>query len=145
MKISSAKLALPLAGLLLAGLYVSVSGAQDQPPTDGDERVEVVIPDTGVVRRQLDLIAPSEGPDPVQLSPFAGKVVVLETADSLHPPYEGVEIQRVAGHHFFVIEGADEGQTAHQFWLAVDKVQSIRVFNRTRDAEQFLRAASVGR
>lgn len=144
MKIGSAKLALPLAGLLLAALYVSTLVAQNQPPALADEEVEAVIPDTGVIRRQLDLIAPSEGPDPLRLSPFAGKVVLLET-DSLHPPYEGVQIESVAGHPFFVIEGADEGQVAHQLWVAVDEVRSLRVFNRMRDAEQFLRSTGAGR
>lgn len=61
------------------------------------------------------------------------------------PPYEGVEIQNVAGHSFFVVEGADEGQAAFQLWLAVDKVQSIRIFNRLRDAEQFLGGGGTGR
>lgn len=145
MKIDSTTLALPLAGFLFAGLYVSTLVAQNQPPDETEEQVEVVIPDTGAIRRQLDLIAPSEGPDPLSISPFAGKVVLLETSDGPYPPYEGVEIQNVAGHSFFVIEGADEGQAAFQLWLAVDKVQSIRIFNRMRDAEQFLGGGGTGR
>lgn len=128
---------LSLVGLLLAGLGVSTLLAQNQTPADGEDQVEVVIPDTGVIRRQLDLIAPPEDTNPVQRNPFAGKVVLFE-ADVMYQPYENVEIQNVAGHEFFVVEGGDENAGGFQYWLPVEKVQSIRVFNRMRDAHQFL-------
>lgn len=178
---SAAKVSVPLLALLLAGLYVSTLIAQNQPPinqpatneapADGppaeeEEQVEVVIPDTGgVLRRQLNLIIPSDrtpadgavphrsalGPapagraEPVQSNPFAGRVVLLETFDRVYPPYENVQIQSFAGHSFFVIDGVENDQPAYQMWLAVGSVQSVRLFDRMRDAEQFLRSGRVGR
>lgn len=191
MKADSPKLPLPLVALLLGGLYVSTLVAQNQPPTretrpseppaseaaadedsaGTDEQVEVVIPDTGgVLRRQLDLILPSDRApvddvpsgrtlpggtqlgnlpsvraEPVPANPFAGKVVLLETFDTVYPPYENVEIQTFAGHSFFVIDGIENDQPTYQLWLAVGSVQSVRLFDRMREAEQFLRTGRVGR
>lgn len=143
----------------------------DEASAGTDEQVEVVIPDTGgALRRQLDLLLPSDRTpvdgvpasrslpgrsrseyipsaraEPVPANPFAGKVVLLETFDTVYPPYEDVQIQTFAGHSFFVVDGIENGQPTYQLWLAVGSVQSVRLFDRMRDAEQFLRTGRVGR
>lgn len=137
-----------------------------EPPAETEDQVEVVIPDAGgVLRRRLDLIiptdrAPADGvpsdssslgratsgrTEPAPANPFAGKVVLLQTFDTVYPPYEDVQIQTVAGHSFFVIDGVENGQPSYQLWLAVGSVQSVRLFDGVRDAEQFLRSGRVGR